>query len=270
MPNSPSQARGSRVQLTFFSLFHVRGEEFAPLVGAEKIWRDAGGAVHVSVASVPFHSRAMDRYAPRAGGLLALFGIRDALEELQHWRTIARQSKAEFSSLQLQVEVGNVHAGVVTREVLNAQGEQLRFLNIRRSASGLQKELLQQFASWVAEEGGDPATTMATVAQMATRPDLYARVMEQDPDFQHVDVLVFALADRADPRYTRQVAYLRAGAPLAEQRQGDPAVLMHLPVWMGGQVPGGPHPMLPSTFSSLPSGTSLNDSTVRPLANKRA
>lgn len=280
MVEAMSKAHGSRVQLTFFSLFHRRGEEdgqLQPLVGAKKVWRGVDDELHVDVTSVPFHTRAMDRYAPRSGGLLGLFGIRDALEELQHWRAVARHSQAEFASLQLQVNVGVVHTGVITRDVLRAQRESVRFLNIRRNATGLQKELLQQFAAWVGEEGGNPAATMTTVAQMALRPDLYARVMEQDADFRHVDVLVFPLADRADPRNTRQIAYLRAGAPIQDARQGDGQVHMHLPFWMD-VLPGvsqcgsdgQAHPMLPSTLSSLPSGTSLNDSTLSPAENRRA
>ena len=275
-----SKPSGSRVQLTFFSIFHYRSEaarQLSPLVGVERVEAGAQGVPLVEVAHVPFHSRAMDRHAPHAGGLLGLFGIRDALEELQHWRAVARHSHADFASLQLQVHVGHVHAGVVTREVLRQDGENLRFLNIRRNAASLQKELLQQFAAWVREEGGDPGVSMASVAQMATRPDLYARVMEQDADFRHVDVLVFALADRADLRHTRQIAYLRAGARILEWRQDNGAVCLQLPAWMATPqslpVVGGDwvdQPMLPSTLSSLPSGTSLNDNTLSPLENKRA
>lgn len=266
------------MQLTFFALFQPKADGvkgLAPLVGAESLRLD-GASAQADVTSIPFHLRSMDRLAPRSGGLLGLFGIRDTLEELQHWRTVARHSKAEFGSLHVQVNIAHPWAGVVTREVLRERAGDLRFLNIRRNAAGLQKELLQKFASWVREEGGDPSLEMAHVQHMAHRPDLYARTLEQDSDFRHIDVLVFPLADRSDPRLTRQVAYLRAGARIQELRQGDTSVQLQLPRWMVADgeavVSSGMavQPMLPSTLSSLPSGTSLNDSTLSPLANKRA
>lgn len=240
MPSTASSTASTKVQLTVMSLFHGRGEgaarDWVPLVGTRHI-AVAGGQVLVEAASIPFHTRSMDARSPAQGGLLTLFGIRDALAELQHWRTVARNSKAEFAYLQLQVEVGEAARTAVTRRVLREMGPALRFLHVRRSAAEFQKELLQQFAQWVQAEGGDAARDMGHVRQMAQRPDLFARVLREDPDLQHIDVMVLPLADRADAAQVRQVAFLRAGAAWTELTQGNDQFRMHLPAWMASRQP---------------------------------
>lgn len=231
----------AKVQLTLMGLFrrpapHTAGRP-EPLVGVATIGANPAGGIALQAGSIPFHLRAMDARGPRPGyGLLALFGIRDTLDELQHWRTVARNSQAHFAYVQLQAEVGAVGTAAVQRSQLRAQGAALRFVNVRRSAMAFQKELLAQFAAYVAAEGGDPARDMAHVRQMALRPDLYEKVLYDDPDLQHVQVLVFALADRQDPARLRQVAYVRAGLPLQVRAGEGDGVQLQLPDWMQDPV----------------------------------
>lgn len=232
MPENLIATATSKVQLTLMSLFHVHAAQAKPLVGAASV-EVHGAQFQVEVASVPFHNRAMDRLAPQGGCIFALFGIRDALTELQHWRTVARSSKAHFGYLQLQVDVGEVASAAVTRRLLQDQGAALRFVNVRRSAAEFQKELLLQFAQWLQEEGGNAAQDMAHVRQMASRPDFFARALLEDPDLRHVDVMVLPLADKADAAQVRQVALLRAGAQWVQLPQGSDQVQMRLPTWMG-------------------------------------
>ena len=228
MPQAPS----SRVQLTFMSLVRAHAHQAQPLVGASQV-QGEGDALQATVGSVPFHDRNMDAKAPAHGkGLLALFGIRDALDELQHWRAVARTSQARFAYLQVQVDVGVQPTSAVTRAMLQQDGPALRFLNVRRSAAEFQKELLAQFASWVAQEGGNPAQEMAHVRDMALRPDLFERLLYEDPDMRHIDVLVMPLADWPDPARIRQVAYVRAGTPVAGLTQGNDTLTLQLPAWM--------------------------------------
>lgn len=236
MSATASSSNSSKVQLTLMSLFrsHGTGDDahLSPLVGAEAVWQ-ADGRTQVIVASVPFHHRAMDARAPQKGrGLLALFGIRDAIEELQHWRTVARNSQAQFTYIQLQVDVRVAHNGVVSRQILQERGDSLRFLNVRRCAADMQKAWLAQFATWVQQEGGDAQRDMQQVRQMARRPDLFERLLHEDPDLQHIDVMVLPLSDRPEASRTRQVAYVRAGARLAAVTQGSDQVQVHLPDWM--------------------------------------
>lgn len=236
MLSSASNLRGSKVQLTLAGLFRMHGAgremQLAPLVGVEALSMSEGVA-QVTLGSVPFHDRGMDALAPsQQRGLLTLFGIRDALDELQHWRAVARNSHAQFAYVQVQVDVGVTHTGVLTRQQLQAQGAHLRFVNVKRCAADLQKAWLQQFAQWVVQEGGDAALTMAHVRQMALRPDLFERLLYTDPDLQHIDVMVLPLADRNDVGRVRQVAYLRAGTPLVSLVQGSDQMHVNLPQWM--------------------------------------
>lgn len=236
MSPTVANSRGAKVQLTLLGLFRTHGVaeagQLAPLVGVQELgW--AHGAPQVTLGSVPFHNRAMDRLAPAQGrGMLALFGIRDALEELQHWRTVARNSQAQFAYMQLQVEVGASSSGVLTRQQLRAQGAALRFLHVKRCAAEMQKEWLLRFAQWVQEEGGDASRDMSQVRHMALRPDLFERLLYTDPDLRHIDVMVMPLADRNDVSRSRQVAYLRAGTPLASVTQGSDQMQVQLPAWM--------------------------------------
>lgn len=236
MQPTVSNLRSSKVQLTFLGLYRMHGAagdaQVSPLVGVKALTMHKG-VPQVALGSVPFHNRAMDALAPSQGlGLLALFGIRDALEELQHWRAVARNSQAQFAYIEVQVEVGIPTSGVLTREQLRVQGPALRFLNVKRCAAEMQKEWLQRFAQWVREEGGDAARDMAQVRQMALRPDLFERLLYTDPDLQHIDVMVLPLADRNDVARVRQVAYLRAGTPLLSVAQGSDQMHVALPDWM--------------------------------------
>lgn len=236
----------SRVQLTLLSLFRGQGEKALPIVGTSRV-HDAGQGVHVVAASIPFHDRAMDSKAPRQGqGLLALFGIRDALDELQHWRMVARTSQAQFAYLQLQVDVGASASGVLTRQMLQSQGSNMRFLNFRRSAAEFQKDGLERFAHWVEQEGGSARRDMSHIRQMALRPDLFERWLYEDEDLRHIDVMVIPLADRADASRMRQVAYLRAGTPLQSVQQGSDQLQVHLPGWMAQRFGPGQDLLAPS------------------------
>ena len=236
MSTNASNSNNSKVQLTLIGLFRMHGAgvaaQLSPLVGIEQVVMQ-GTQPQVTMASVPFHDRSMDALAPRQGrGLLTLFGIRDALDELQHWRAVARNSQAQFAYAQASVDIGVAFNGVLTRAQLQAQQGSLRFLNVKRCAADMQKAWLQQFAQWVREEGGQPEHSMAHVRQMALRPDLFERLLYSDPDLQHIAVMVLPLADRNDVTRVRQVAYLRAGTPLLSLSQGSDQMQVQLPQWM--------------------------------------
>ena len=236
MPSDSNASSGSKVQLTLMNLFRRTGvgdkAVLSAFVGTERVWEEQG-ATHLTAASIPFHDKNMDVLHPQPGkGMLALFGIRDALEELQYWRTVARNSQAQFTYLQMQVDIGVAHSGVVTRALLRERQGQLRFINVKRCAAEMQKEWLARFAAWVQAEGGDAQHSMHHVRQMAQRPDLFERLLWEDEDLRGIDVMVMPLADWAGSDRTRQVAYVRAGAPLMHLVQGSDQVQVHLPQWM--------------------------------------
>lgn len=233
---------GSKVQLTLFGIFRMHpradGPQLSPVVGVKDIqW--TGERAQLTLSSIPFHDRRMDRLAPAQGqGLLTLFGIRDALQELQHWRGVARNSQAQFAYIHVHVDIGVASSGVITRQHLREQGAQMRFLNVKRCAAEMQKEWLQCFAEWVQQEGGNAARDMQHVRQMALRPDLFERLLHTDPDLRHIDVLVLPLADRNDVARVRQVAYLRAGTPFSSDDQSQDELDVRLPLWMAHRPQG--------------------------------
>ena len=229
----------AKVQLTLMCLYRLHAEGAAQtvsaFVGSEAVSQQ-NSSIQITAGSVPFHDKAMDVLAPRQDrALLTLFGIRDALQELQHWRAVARTAQAQFTYLQLQVDVGAMPLGALTRSSLQQAGASLRFVNVKRCAVQLQKEWLQQFAQWVEQEGHDGGQ-MRILPQMAKRPDLFERLMWEDPDLAHVDVLVIPLADRIGSESTRQVALLRAGARITAITQGSDQAEVQLPQWMGSRL----------------------------------
>jgi hypothetical protein len=115
MPHTVS----SRVQLTLLSLFRQHGKQAQPVVGTS-VCATKGMVCRWLRARFHF-DRAMDAKAPPRHGSAGAFGIRDALDELQHWRMVARTSQAQFAYLQLQVEVGTNASVAPTRQMLREQ-----------------------------------------------------------------------------------------------------------------------------------------------------
>lgn len=232
-------ATPSKVKLTLFSLYRARSSEgrlraVERMVGAYDVRLGDDARAEVLAASVPFNDRRFDPMAPKPGfGMLALFGIRDAIDELQRWRAIGRNSNAEFAYAELWIDVGEIETKLANRASLQAPGHRSRFLNLRRTTVDFQKEVLATFRRYVREEGGDPDATMVRVQDIATRPDLFDRLLYEDPDLRGIDVFVLPLADMIDsPGRMRQVAYLRPGARIVEFAQGSDQVSMYLPTWM--------------------------------------
>jgi hypothetical protein len=60
-------------------------------------------------------------------------------------------------------------------------------------------------------------------------PDLFERLLYEDEDLRHIDVLIIPLADWPDLTRVRQVAYVRAGTPLLALLQGGDQMQVHLP-----------------------------------------
>ena len=229
----------SKVRLTIFSLYKARAaagrlDAVERMVGAYDVRVGADGRAEVLAASVPFNARRFDPLAPKQGfGMLALFGIRDTIDELQRWRTIARTAHAEFAYAEFWVDVGEIDVRLTSRESLARPGRRSRFLNLRRTTAEFQKEILAIFQRYVREEGGDPDATMARVPHIASRPDLFDRLLYEDPDLKTVDVFVLPLADMPDsPGRIRQVAYVRPGSTIAEFMQGSDQSTVYLPQWM--------------------------------------
>jgi hypothetical protein len=228
----------AEVTLTSFVVYRQHGRAGEPgssievLAGASDARFDDKGRIQLLASSVPFRSEAFASRMPHVGaGLLALYGHRDALEELQFWRNFARSQKAEFAYVNYNVVVDNILPMLVDRDRLRASTD-VRFLNVRRMMTSLQDSIFKRFQGYVASEGGAKAT-MTVVAEMANRPDLWDRLFDDDKDFKHLQVLVIPVAD--DPEVVgkmRQVAYVRPGATVTSVVQGNEQVDVLLPAWL--------------------------------------
>ena len=92
---------------------------------------------------------------------------------------------------------------------------------------------MKKFAEYVTREGGDPAHEMHRVSQIATRPDLFDTLLEEDPDLAKKSIVVIPVADDSvDVNKIRQVAYLRPGADIISIVQGSDDATILLPNWM--------------------------------------
>lgn len=234
--------QSATVKLTSFCLYRVNGKPGAPnveanievIAGASSARYGDNGKIQLLATSVPFHSESFNSRAPKRGdGILALYGHRDALEELHYWRERARSLKAEFAYVDFEVWVSEISPQLVTRSLLKESGELYRFLNIRRTQAGLQSEILENFQNYIQDEGGRPSSDMARVSQIALRPDLFGRLLSEDDEMKHVTVFVTPIADDDTANgKMRQVAYVRPNVTILNAVQGADNYEILMPSWM--------------------------------------
>ncbi|MFG6488291.1 hypothetical protein ACG04R_16510 [Roseateles sp. BYS78W] len=216
----------STVFLSAFANIRKRGRGLELLGGASSWRRMEDGRFELTLASVPLSKPGRVGRAPAPGeGMLLLYG-RDRMEEMRQQHEQARAVGAELAVADFEFEVGEIERDLVDRSTL--QG--LRFANVRRMKADLQTAILHQFAGYVDMEGGNSNRSMGEAFQIATRPDLFPRLIQDSKNFGGLDVLVIPVADGEDYRI-RQLAYVRPRARLVSVRQCSDVVL-RLPEWM--------------------------------------
>jgi hypothetical protein len=234
-------AEPAAIKLTAFAVYKKKVEhpksadDIEIIAGASDVKVDpATGRVQLLAASVPLKTAAMRNRVPRPGfGLLALYGHRDALDELFLWRSIARKARAEFAFVEFYAVVHELSTQLIDREAIRASEGRLRFANLRRCKVDLQKEILDSFAGFVEEEGGRPDDSMSNVVQIATRPDLCFNLLSRDADFKDMTVFVTPVADDPDvPGRMRQLAFVKPGVEVINVSQGDETCDLLLPAWL--------------------------------------
>lgn len=226
------------VRLTSFCIYRVHGTPGEPkasvelLHGASDSRITPEGKVQLLASSAPFHAKSFAKRAPKVGfGFLALYGRRDALEELQFWRAEARKLGAEFAYVDFEVQVGRISETIVDKDDY-ASDPELGFMNISRMKSDAQEEIRSVFASYIDRAGGKGKTAMEKVSQIATRPDLWDTFFEEQEAFKNVRLLVTKIADDEQPGKMRQIAYVRPGATVQLMQQGSDHVDVLLPSWV--------------------------------------
>jgi len=230
----------STVKLTTFSIYKAlkkpneAGETVKVLFGASASRVNDSGNIELLADSVPFHTEAFKTKAPKPGfGLLMLYGIRDSLEELYYWRSQARAMGAEFTYAEFELAIGYLEPGLTDRKILQDTKGKSRFLNLRRMRASLQSQILQRFSEYVSSEGADINEEMSRVSQIATRPDLFDRLLVEDKDLAKLDVLVIPVNDDVEGTgKMRQVAYVKPGIQVVSVVQGSDTATIVLPSWM--------------------------------------
>lgn len=195
------------------------------IMGSNKVFKRDGANVF-QLASVPVGSLR----APPEGSLYLLYGNRDLIEEMHKWRIEARNAGAEFRHVEMVVKVGGIHPGIVHREDL----PDLNFVNVRRMSASLQLEILQKFYEYVLEEGS-PQSSMNCVRHIASRADLWPRLMDEDHDFRNISVIVIPVADQPNGRL-RHVAVVRKNAVIASFSFDDDVDLVCLEPGFGMEL----------------------------------
>jgi hypothetical protein len=232
----------STVKLTAFALFKRERVAGQPGFTVERICGASAarvcddGSIELLADSVPFHAPSFQSKSPRPGnGLLMLYGIRDALDEMQYWRTRARDLGAEFAHAEFEFAVGTIEVGLTDRPLLKAAAGRNRFLNVRRMSAALQSDVLLHFSEYSDSEGTPLDERLPRLAQIASRPDLYDKAFIDDADLGRLDILVIPVADDpSSPKAVRQVAYVRPNARCVSVNQGNSGVCILLPSWMTG------------------------------------
>lgn len=190
--------------------------------------------VELVADSVPFHAESFKKKAPNPGfGILMLYGIRDSLEEMHYWRNKARELRAEFVSAEFEFEVGDIESGLTDRALLKTTKGRNKFLNVRRMRSALQTEILDSFTAYANADGTGIDDGLDRVSQIATRPDLFDRLLVDDRQLSTLRMLVIPVSDNPDlPGRMRQLAYVKPGVKPVSALQGSGEARIVLPEWM--------------------------------------
>ncbi len=216
----------STVALTAFSVFRkVTNNDVEILCGASAV-RTTDHGVTLEVTSVPLRDNIFPQF-PR-GSLALLYGFRDALDELSRQRLGARDRRAEFASLNIAVDVGDVVVGHVALDTLR----KARFANVKRMTAELQDLILTRFARYAAAKSKSSSEYSAgatRLERLARHPELFDRLLATDSDFKNLDVLVIPTASLDAPDRIRQVALLRPQARILTCTQNAEHVSLELP-----------------------------------------
>lgn len=230
----------STIKLICFALYRTKGSfgegnlSVEPLFGASDARISNTGTIELLASSVPFHSNTFLDRAPRAGfGMLMLYGIRDALEEMRYWSGKARELDADFTYVEIEFAVGTIEVGLMDRDLLKATNGENKFLNVRRMKASLQTEILEMISGYARGDGIDVNEEMSRISQIANYPNYFDYVLIDDEVLSKLDIMVIPVADKPGmPNRMRQLAYVRAGSVIVTAQQSRTDATILLPNWM--------------------------------------
>lgn len=157
-----------------------------------------------------------------ADALTMLYGLRDTGEECHRRFLEANAEGFVMQHADFMVEVGNIPRVLVDRNVL----QDTEFVSIKRMRVDLQAEILEHFQGFLRDDGTAVPTKMATISDIATRPDLFGRLVQTVDAWKHVKVFAYPVSDG---RKMRQVASVFPGAKLVEVVQNTGNAVRILP-----------------------------------------
>jgi len=217
----------SVLRLTLICAYQKQGGAIKILYGALGYTMDDKKRFVLTAASVPTPISQL-QVLP-SNYLVALYGFRDALEEISRRRMDARTMRADFRQLDFDVDVGEIVMDLIDREKLRSA----KFVNVRRMKASLQGEIRQQFADYLKKDGGATDEALGRQNTITHRPDLFIRLLNDDPDFAGIDVLVVPVADEAAHGKMRQVALVRSSAHIGNLVQDTQEDYLVLPQGFG-------------------------------------
>lgn len=154
----------------------------------------------VRLSNIPFPKGK----TPPAGGYAALYGFRDALDEISKQRRQADTTGESILSIEISVDVGEIIVGVMHPEQLPTT----KFLNMRRMSKELSNTVIRYWEEYLREEGvSEEALANKSFWQLehvAERPDLIERLWHEK-EFNHLAVIAYPVNDGGE---ARQVATL--------------------------------------------------------------
>lgn len=224
-----------RVKLTAIALYKLKAASKAgalgepkPVAGCADVRRSDDGKIELLFESVPFNSKAFEHHkVPAGAGILLMYGVHDTASETKRWFGYAREHGANVVSVDVQVIAGQIEKQLMSVEMLQAQKDQVEFLAVARMKSDLQLKVFEYFQKYAKK---DSAVAMNKPADMAKRPDFFARVLDDMPELRNLKTLVIPVAD-LEGGAIRHLALVRPGTDL-EISKPSGGEIFHLPTWM--------------------------------------
>jgi hypothetical protein len=188
--------------------------------------------------------------------LLMLYGSNEIRNEIYIQTQKAVSLGWRFKRVQFEVDSGTPYPGLATREIID---KGLRFLNIQRTISAVQEDILNEFRQLArkqaeAEVGAQGLTGYEKtevieasyihdfgrpLRSLATRPDLWPALLDTDKGLDDIDVLVVPFVVNQSDVRVRQIALVKHTIRYIETRtsQTMDGAEIRLPPGFGVSIP---------------------------------
>lgn len=202
-PESPKKTKkeGAHLALETFVLYKAnnatRSYDFFPI---PRQVTDRKGRTVVVPGDIPFPPGVPH---PK-NALTALYGFRDALEEIQLHLRHARENDMKNVKVTFKVQVREIVVGTTDLEKL----PKTDFLNLRRLQQDLAQIIVDGINERLAKEasrGQQVAESYSKVTDACRRPDLLCDVIRSEKVFQHIKAVAYMIPDVSNTKRGRQV-----------------------------------------------------------------